>query len=131
MNDDNTCGNYPVRTVLVSVSLELAIYVAGVFLVYRLSPLLAVFYIGFIAILLLRLLGRHCTDCYYYGKRCAFGKGKLSALLFKKGNPEKFCEKPMTPLQMIPDLLIFAIPFIAGIAVLVFGFEWPVLFLMI
>jgi hypothetical protein len=31
-----------------------------------------------------------CANCYYYGKRCDFGWGLISAKLFKKGNIEEF-----------------------------------------
>ncbi len=31
-----------------------------------------------------------CTNCYYYGKRCSMGWGKLAALMFKPGRIERF-----------------------------------------
>lgn len=35
-----------------------------------------------------QLLKGHCVNCYYYGEICGFGKSKLCAWLFKKGEPE-------------------------------------------
>jgi hypothetical protein len=31
-----------------------------------------------------------CTNCYYYGKQCALGWGKVSALFFSPGSIDKF-----------------------------------------
>ena len=31
-----------------------------------------------------------CVNCYYYGKRCPIGWGKLAALMFKQGSMDKF-----------------------------------------
>jgi len=31
-----------------------------------------------------------CTNCYYYGKQCALGWGKLSALFFSQGSIDQF-----------------------------------------
>ena len=56
-----------------------------------LFPLAAWIYLAFaiimVGIMLRKLL---CINCYYYNKWCCMGWGKLSALLFKKGNIEKF-----------------------------------------
>ena len=48
-------------------------------------PILSVFYVFFLAIMLLLVLRKYlCTHCYYYGKRCNTGWGKLSSFMFKK-----------------------------------------------
>jgi len=49
-------------------------------------PVLSVVYALFLALMLLVVLRKHlCTHCYY-GKRCATGWGKLSALMFERGS---------------------------------------------
>ena len=48
-------------------------------------PILSVLYVFFLAIMLLLVLRKYlCTHCYYYGKRCNTGWGKLSSFMFKK-----------------------------------------------
>ncbi len=48
-------------------------------------PLLSIFYASFLITMLLFILRANlCTHCYYYGKRCNTGWGKLSSLMFKK-----------------------------------------------
>ncbi len=78
---------YPAMTVVLSNLVSLLIYAAGAYILYRINLVLAVIYVIFILILESRLTGRHCVDCYYYGKTCAFGKGFLSSLLFPGGTP--------------------------------------------
>jgi hypothetical protein len=65
-----------------------------------------------------------CVDCYYYGKWCAFGKGKAAPLLFKRGDPKRFSSKCLTWKAFLPDMLVFLIPFGGGIALLIQGFSW-------
>ncbi len=48
-------------------------------------PLISILYAIFIVVMLLFVLRKHlCTNCYYYGKRCSTGWGKLSSLMFKE-----------------------------------------------
>ena len=48
-------------------------------------PIIAILYVAFLAVMLLIVLRKHlCTNCYYYGKWCSTGWGKLSSLMFKE-----------------------------------------------
>jgi len=55
-----------------------------------------------------------CTNCYYYGKWCSIGWGKLAALFFKPGKVEHFADcsgikiAPATygALTLIPVILL-------------------------
>jgi len=48
-------------------------------------PIISVIYGLFIVIMLLFVLRKYlCTNCYYYGKLCNTGWGKVSALMFKR-----------------------------------------------
>lgn len=50
-------------------------------------PFLSVIYALFLITMLVFVLRKHlCTNCYYYGKWCSTGWGKLAALFFKKGS---------------------------------------------
>ncbi|MFH1226370.1 MAG: hypothetical protein V1701_00525 [Planctomycetota bacterium] len=84
-------------------------------------------YLAYIAVLELRLLKGHCVDCCYYGKYCAFGKGKLSRWFFKPGQPERFKCNQITWKDIVPDFLVGIIPIIASIGILIKGFDWLLL----
>ena len=123
--------NYPMKTVFVSNLVSYLIYGIGAYILYRLSLVLVIGYVLFILLLEFRLLSRHCTDCYYYGKTCAFGKGRLSPIFFPRGKPELFNQKKITWKDVAPDFLIFMVPLLAGILLLIQGFTWIILALII
>ncbi|NPV60454.1 MAG: hypothetical protein HPY75_12460 [Actinobacteria bacterium] len=123
--------NYPWWAVALCNLVSQAIYGLGAFIVYQLGWIWMAIYLVYLLVLEIRLLGGHCVHCYYYGKACAFGKGRLSALFFKRGDPGRFSGKRITWLSMIPDILVGLVPIIAGIIVLVRGFSWTVLVAMI
>lgn len=118
---------YPWPTILVSSLVALLLYGLGAYIFFRVGwPYMAV-YLAAVAALEVRLLGGHCVDCYYYGRACAFGRGKLTAVLFERGDPERFCARAVTWRSMVPDMLVAVAPVIAGIVLLILEFSWALL----
>jgi len=115
--------NYPIGIVILSNFVSLAVYGIGFFIMSRLGLAFSLFYLLYIIILEYRLLKNHCTNCYYWGKICGFGRGKLSSWFFKKGDTSKFCIKNMTWKDMIPDMLMSLIPLTIGIVLLIMKFN--------
>ncbi|MFW5656622.1 MAG: hypothetical protein ACOC31_01555 [Bacteroidota bacterium] len=115
--------NYPLKIVLIANLSSLLIYTVGFYVLFKVHWIWALAYLAYVFFLEFRLLGTGCINCYYYNKRCAFGKGKISALFFKKANNQLFCEKSLTWKDMIPDLLVSLIPFLAGIVLLIWNFS--------
>jgi hypothetical protein len=128
MEKTNSFENYPIRIVILSNLVSLAIYGLGFFIVYRLGWTFSFLYLFYILIFEYRLIRNHCTKCFYWGKTCGFGKGRLSSWIFKKGDNSKFCIKNMTWKDMIPDMLISLIPLIIGIILLIIKFNFIILF---
>ncbi len=114
--------NYPFWIILISNLVSILIYVLGGYITYQLGALWLALYVFYILILEFNLIKNHCTNCYYYGKRCAFGQGKLSALFFKKGDTKKF-NHPMTWKAILPDFLVSLIPIVVGIILLIIHFN--------
>lgn len=123
METSKCYGNYPLKTVFLTNLCSLGIYGLGFYIIMQAGKIISILYLLYILMLEFRLLRYHCTNCYYYGKRCGFGKGVLSALLFSKGDPEKFASKKMSWKDMIPDMLVLLIPLITGIILLIKGFD--------
>lgn len=121
--------NYPPAIVIESNLLSFLIYGIGAFILFRFSILWVIVYVFFVLLLEFRLMHGHCPSCYYYGKTCAFGKGRLSSLLFRKGHPETFSQMQITWKDIVPDFLVFIIPVLAGIVLLVQEFSWTLLIL--
>lgn len=115
--------NCPIGIVILSNFVSLAIYGLGFLIVFRLGLVFLFLYLLFIFIFEYRLIRYHCTNCFYWGKTCGFGKGKLSSWFFKKGDISQFCIKDFTWKNMIPDMLISLIPLVIGIIILILKFD--------
>lgn len=122
--------NYPYWIILVSNLLQFSIYTIGIIIIKPIGIIWLLIYLAYTIFLEIRLLRKSCINCYYYGKRCAFGKGKLCSLFFKKGNPENFAVD-ITWKDLIPDMLVAIIPVIIGIVRLIMDFNWLLLSLVI
>ena len=122
---------YPLRIVFLSNLLSFLIYALGIVIIQRIGWIYAGLYIVYIIIFEIRLLKFHCPDCYYYGKVCAFGKGIISSLFFKKGDPTRFVCKKFSYKDLIPDILVFIIPAISAIVLLILKFDWFILFSLV
>ena len=131
MQEPGCRKQYPVAIVIVSNLVSLLIYSIGVYILLKSGIIWAVGYGFFILVQEFRLISGHCVNCYYYGKTCGFGKGRLSSLFFRKGNPEKFSRMTITWKDIVPDFLVFIVPVLAGIFLLVQEFTWTVLILVI
>ncbi|OGI26219.1 MAG: hypothetical protein A3J76_01375 [Candidatus Moranbacteria bacterium RBG_13_45_13] len=123
--------NYPIWIVVISNLVSLSTYFIGGFLIYQIGFLWLALYILYILVLELRLLKGHCVNCYYFGKTCAFGKGRLSSFFFTRGEPMKFNQNKITWKDVAPDFLVSVIPILVGIFILIKNFDWLILFLMI
>jgi len=117
--------------VLGSNLLSISMYLIGAAILYQIGLIWLVLYVLFILLLELRLMKGHCVDCYYYGRTCAFGKGRLSCMFFPKGTPEQFKKQTITWKNIVPDFLVFIIPLLVGIALLIHDFSWILLVLII
>jgi len=131
MQEPGCKEQYPLTTVFVSNLVSVLLYGIGIFILFQLGIPWVIGYVIFILALEFRLISRHCVDCYYYGKTCAFGKGRLSSVFFRKGNPEKFVGMTITWKDMVPDFLVFIIPVLAGLLLLVREFSLTILILII
>ena len=130
MQEPGCKENYPLGMVFLANILSFLIYGIGAYILLQSGIIWAIAYVIFIIIFEFRLISGHCTDCYYYGKTCAFGKGRLSALVFNKGSPDRFTAMTITWKDIVPDFLLFIIPVLAGILLLVQGFSWTILILI-
>ena len=122
---------YPYWIIIISNVFSIAIYLIGAFIIYQLGSIWLVSYLLYILWIEIRILRRSCVNCYYYGKYCAFGKGKISYLLFKKGDSKKFIQDKITWKDIIPDFMVSLIPMLVGIAILIIDFNWFLLTMIV
>jgi len=119
--------NYPLWMIAMANALSISIYAIGLFILAQLGTIFAIFYLFYCFILEISLYHKSCVNCYYYGKLCGFGKGKICSFLFSKGDPKKFIERKLTWWNMLPDILLLIIPFLGGIIIIFLNFQWIIL----
>ena len=88
--DNKAYDKFPLSLVLFCIVVSISIYIVGAYLVAPLGGIFVVLYLLYCLWMEIRVLIVSCRDCYYYGRLCAFGKGKICSLLFKMGAPERF-----------------------------------------
>jgi hypothetical protein len=116
--------DYPLTIILASGSVSLLTYALGAYLISFFGMVSAFAYLVYCAFLEIDLFRSACVHCYYYGKNCGLGKGKLAALLFKKGNPDVFSGRKITWYSLMPNLLVLFVPLISGLTGLALAFDW-------
>jgi hypothetical protein len=124
MEPTKTYEKFPVWIVLLSNLVAVSIYAIGAYILAGFGILFTVLYLLYCLWIELKVLRGGCVDCYYYGKVCGFGRGRLCSILFKKGDPQRFVEKDISWSLILPDFLVFIFPVIGGIILLVRGFSW-------
>lgn len=117
--------NYPLADVAACNIVSLGIYAAGALILARIGFEWVALYLLYCLVLEIQLIGRHCRDCYYYARCCAFGKGKLASLFFKCGSG-RFDALRITWATVAPGFLVALIPAIAGAIMLLKSFDWVV-----
>jgi Co/Zn/Cd efflux system component len=123
--------NYPCWIMLISNFVSIVIYLIGAFIISQIGLIWLCLYLLYIVWLEIRIMKKSCVNCFYYGKYCAFGRGKISSWFFKKGSSNKFLKRKITWKDILPDFLVSIIPFIAGIVLLILNFNWLLLILIV
>jgi hypothetical protein len=131
MQNEQSYEKFTFWAPLLSYALSLSIYFLGAYIFSQIDFFYTVLYLMFCLWVEIRILKYSCVNCYYYGKTCGLGRGKICALFYKKGSPEEFAKKEISWKDLIPDFLIFIFPLVGGIIVLIRDFSWLVLVLMI
>ena len=123
MVNDRKFESYPARMMLVYYFASFSVYAAGLYLTYQIMPLLSLLFFIYVAFLEVQVLREGCVRCYYYGKSCVCGKGKLAKILLKQDTKRKFNERELTVKNFIPSMLPMIITIVAG-AYLTYA-SWP------
>ena len=132
MKQPESYERFPLWIVIVCNLVSWSIYATGAYILARLWIWLLIPYVLYCLWLEARLLKTACVDCAYYGKACAFGKGRLCALVFKQGDPQRFAGRDTSWVAVLPDLLVSILPLIGGIVLLVLnGWDWVIAVLLV
>jgi len=120
------CEDFSASKIVPAVLLSFSIYALGATVLSGFGILPALFYLLYCVGTEINVMKTGCVDCFYYGKWCAFGKGKVAPLLFKRGDPARFPAKSISWKELLPDMFVVLIPLAGGITLLIRGFSWGV-----
>jgi hypothetical protein len=101
MDEIKAYENFPGRMVAFSLLVNYSIYTLGAVIISGLGAFAVALYLLFCLGNELHIMRMSCVDCYYYGKRCAFGRGKIASLLFKRGDPKRFIAKTISWKELL------------------------------
>lgn len=114
----------PKSGIIVGNMVMMAWIALGTVACWLLYPLAAWIYLPAAVVLVFVVLrGLVCTNCYYYGKWCPIGWGKLSALFFKKGSVERFGTSAGVRLAPMVYGLLSLVPIVLIVVALVREFS--------
>jgi hypothetical protein len=130
MGEPTIYERFPARIVLLSNLLTFSIYGIGAYLMAGLGVWSLAAYLVYCGCMEIRLLRQGCVDCCYYGKMCAFGRGRLCALLFRQGDPQQFAQRQISWSDLLPDFAVSLLPAVAAVIQLVTDFRWVTLALL-
>ena len=112
--------SFPLSRIIFANVLILVWIVLGTIACWFVYPVAAWIYLAAALIMIFVVLRKLvCTNCYYYGKRCALGWGKISALFFNPGSIEEFTTCAGIKAAPITYGLLTLIPLVLCIIALV------------
>jgi hypothetical protein len=116
--------NFPARLIMPSLLVTVLIYAVGAFILAGFGSIMMWLYLLFCLGNEIHIMRTSCRDCWYYGKWCAFGRGKAAALFFKQGDPQRFPTRTISWKDLASDMLVVIFPLVAGLALLIREFSW-------
>lgn len=131
MGTPTWCESYPSNIVIVSNLLGVLSYAFGASILWLLSPPVAIAYIGLVVFTFILSMRFRCRFCYYYGKRCFSGMGRLAALLLAKGKAEDFGRSRNVAPAAVASFAVMLLPLAGAVAVGLSGLSRLLLALVI
>lgn len=117
---------YPLGEIVFGNLMMLFWIALGAVGVWFISPLSALVYAGVAVVVVFLVLRRLvCVNCYYYGRWCPIGWGKLTSLFFKEGKIEDFNSSIGLKLAPLTYGLLSLIPLVALIISIVWEASLP------
>jgi hypothetical protein len=90
----NYCETYPKRVIFFRWIILTMAFTLGVFILSQIKPAMGIIYAlyALYALTLVLPLSR-CVNCFYYGRACNTGWGKVAAYLHGKGDESRYVEQ--------------------------------------
>jgi hypothetical protein len=123
--------NFPLWIPFIAILISIIGYILGAFILSGFGIIFSILYLFYCLGMEMMIIFRSCKDCWYYGRICGLGKGKIAPLFVKKGNAKRFVDRDISFIDLIPDFMVMIFPLIGGVILLVLDFSIVLLGLMI
>lgn len=123
MKEIKSYENFPLWIPLIAIVVSILSYIVGAAILIGFGIIISILYLVYCFGVEMLVVFRGCKNCYYYGKVCGLGKGKIAPLFTKKGDPKKFVVKDISLYQLMPDFLTVIFPIAGGIILLILDFS--------
>ncbi|HUW95596.1 MAG TPA: hypothetical protein VMW58_07390 [Anaerolineae bacterium] len=107
--------DYPIRILILNLIELLLALVVGVLLVAQLGWWAVLSYAAVGCLGLILALAYGCTRCFYYGRVCGLGLGKMAARIFHQRDEEEFGQALSQTVAWTLVGLVLALPVAAGL----------------
>ncbi len=121
--------SFPLSRIIVENILYISTWVLAGYLLWPIwtlhdLPLLTIIW-SFSVIVIQILLKKHnCSGCYYYGKMCHLGWGKISSAMFKQDSGNQKTGTKLSLFYIVPPPVIFMTSLIFAIIIKPIWFYW-------
>lgn len=112
---------FPTTIIVLRTLFEILVYGVGAVILARFSIWIGIYYVAYCALMAGLVIAVRCKYCYYYGKSCPSGSGRIAPYLVEKGLHEKFSTHGR---YMVPAVLTWVLPVFGGITLVVQHFSW-------
>ena len=112
--------NYSRSSVLLRNAFEILLYAFGAVILAGFGTWAAIAYLAYCAAMTVWTMRFRCKYCYYYGKVCPIGMGRIVSRLFKPGDNEDFSRYVKF---IAPVFLIWLLPILGGVVLLFVRFS--------
>jgi len=124
MKEIKSYENFPGYLPFIAIIVSILSYILGAMILAGFGIIIVILYLIYCFSAEMLVIFRGCKNCYYYGKICGLGKGKIAPLFIKKGEPSKFAERDISWYHLIPDFLVSIIPLVGGIIQVIINFSF-------
>ena len=123
--------NYPMWIVILSNLVKVLGYAIGAIILAEFGIWVAVAYLIFCLLLMIILMKNGCNYCYYYGKWCGDGMGKIAPLFSKKRYDRDFSKMDFSNWDVFLVFLPTILPVIGAIVLLLINFSWVMIIILV
>ena len=131
MGESQNYENFPLWMPALTSFVTLSIYTTGALILAGFGTATSLLFLLYCVGLEIRIMRISCVNCYYFGKVCGIGKGRLAARLFKQGDAKRFARDTISWTDLLPDFMVFLVPAFGAAALMMHHFVWSTAVLLV